>query len=144
MHVCLCLFWVHGSFLLGSGVHSVLFVPPKSLFPQSCESSVTISHWPSKSDSLGFLSPSAGCPGWEICCGSRTSVTVRELLWSNCSPVCGLSVGGSVLGLMCLPGLLKPEAPSPWQAPAGPCLLRRYSNTPRECDSVSCGILGSW
>ena len=30
------LFWGHHSFLLGSGVHKVLFVPSKSLFPQSC------------------------------------------------------------------------------------------------------------
>ena len=29
------LFWGHHSFLLGSGVHKVLFVPSKSLFPQS-------------------------------------------------------------------------------------------------------------
>ena len=33
------LFWGHHSFLLGSGVHKVLFVPPKSLFPQSCVNS---------------------------------------------------------------------------------------------------------
>ena len=29
----------HCSFLLGPGVHKVLFVPSKSLFPQSCVSS---------------------------------------------------------------------------------------------------------
>ena len=33
------LFWGHFSFLLGPGVHKVLFVPSKSLFPQSCVSS---------------------------------------------------------------------------------------------------------
>ena len=33
------LFWGHCSFLLGSGVHKVLFVPSKSLFPQSCVNS---------------------------------------------------------------------------------------------------------
>ena len=33
------LFWGHHSFLLGSGVHKVLFVPSKSLFPQSCVNS---------------------------------------------------------------------------------------------------------
>ena len=33
------LFWGHCSFLLGPGVHKVLFVPSKSLFPQSCVSS---------------------------------------------------------------------------------------------------------
>ena len=30
------LMWGHCSFLLGPGVHRVLFVPSKSLFPQSC------------------------------------------------------------------------------------------------------------
>ena len=32
------LFWGHHSFLLGPGVQKVLFVPSKSLFPQSCVS----------------------------------------------------------------------------------------------------------
>ena len=33
------LLWGHWSFLLGSGAHKVLFIPCKSLFPQSCVSS---------------------------------------------------------------------------------------------------------
>ena len=33
------LLWGHCSFLLGPGVHKVLFVPSMSLFPQSCVSS---------------------------------------------------------------------------------------------------------
>ena len=33
------LLWGHSSFLLGPGVHQVLFVPSKSLFPESCVSS---------------------------------------------------------------------------------------------------------
>ena len=33
------LLWGHCSFLLGPGAHKVLFVPTKSLFPQSCVSS---------------------------------------------------------------------------------------------------------
>ena len=33
------LLWGHCSFLLGPGVHKLLFVPSKSLFPQSCVSS---------------------------------------------------------------------------------------------------------
>ena len=32
-------YWGHFSFLLGPGAHKVLFVPSKSLFPQSCVSS---------------------------------------------------------------------------------------------------------
>ena len=42
----------------------------KSLYPQSCGSSVVKSYWPPKSNSLGLLNPFAGSPGWEICCGS--------------------------------------------------------------------------
>ena len=43
--VWLSLLWGHCSFLLGSDVYKVLFVPSKSLFPQSCVSSVIKSHW---------------------------------------------------------------------------------------------------
>ena len=60
--------WDHCSFLLGPGAFKVLFVPSKSLFPQSCASSLIKSHWTSKSNPLGVLSPFAGSPGWEICC----------------------------------------------------------------------------
>ena len=42
--VWVSLLWVHFSFLLGSGAHKVFFVPSKSLFPQSCASSVIKSH----------------------------------------------------------------------------------------------------
>ena len=63
--VWVSLLWAHCSFLLGPGVHNVLSVPFKSLFPQSCVSSVIKSHWPPKSNSLGVFSP-----GWEICCGA--------------------------------------------------------------------------
>ena len=37
--VWVSLLWDHCSFLLGPGVHKLLFVPSKSLFPQSCVSS---------------------------------------------------------------------------------------------------------
>ena len=60
----------HYSFFLGPGGHKVLLVPSMSLFPHSCGSSVIKSHWPPKSISLGFLSPFAGSPGWELCGGS--------------------------------------------------------------------------
>ena len=68
--VWVSLLWGHCSFLLSPGAHKVLFVPSKSLFPQSCVSSVIKSHWLPKSNSLGVLSPFARSPGWEICCGS--------------------------------------------------------------------------
>ena len=37
--VWVSLLWGHWSFLLGPGVHKVLLVPSKSLFPRSCVSS---------------------------------------------------------------------------------------------------------
>ena len=37
--VWVSLLWGHCSFVLGPGVHKVLFVPSKSLFPHSCVSS---------------------------------------------------------------------------------------------------------
>ena len=37
--VWVSLLWGHCSFLLGPGAHKVLFVPSKSLYPQSCVSS---------------------------------------------------------------------------------------------------------
>ena len=49
----------HSSFPLGPSAHKVLFVPCKSLFPQSCVSSVIKSHWPPKLNTLGVLSPFA-------------------------------------------------------------------------------------
>ena len=76
----------HRSFLLGSGVHKVLFVPSKCLFPQSCGSSIIKSHWPPKSNFLGVLSPFARSPGWKICCGSQNFL---NSLWYNCLIVCG-------------------------------------------------------
>ena len=37
--VLVSLLWGHCTFLLGPGAHKLLFVPSKSLFPQSCVSS---------------------------------------------------------------------------------------------------------
>ena len=68
--VWLSLLWGHCSFLLGPGAHKVLFMPPKSLFPQACVRSVIKYYWPPKSDSLGVINPFARSPGWKICCGS--------------------------------------------------------------------------
>ena len=73
-------------------------MPSNSLSPQSCGSSVIEFHWPSKSNSLGLLSPFARSPGWEICC--EPFATVGELLWYNFSAVCGSPAGGSMVGLM--------------------------------------------
>ena len=83
--------WGHCSFLLGPGVHKVLFVPSKSLFPQSCVSSVIKSHWPPKSNSLGVLRTLPDPQVGKSVVGPRTFLIVWEFLWYNCSAVCGLS-----------------------------------------------------
>ena len=54
--VWLSFLWGHYSFFLGPDAHEVLCVPSKSLFPQSCRSSVIKFNWPSKSNSLMVLS----------------------------------------------------------------------------------------
>ena len=61
-----------GTLLLSPGswcAQGFLLVPSKSLFPQSCGSSVIKSHWPPKSNSMWILSPFAGSPGWGMSCG---------------------------------------------------------------------------
>ena len=74
----------------------------------------------------------------------RTVITVQELLWYNCSPVCESSsqwlyggANGDVLQEdLChklhLPGLLQSEPLSPRQATANFYLHRRHSNTQRQ------------
>ena len=57
--------------LLRPGAHKELFVPSKSLFPQSCVSSVIKSQWPPNSNSQGILSPLGRSPDWEICCAHQ-------------------------------------------------------------------------
>ena len=120
-----------GSLLLSPGpwyIHVFFFFDAKSLFPQSCGSSVIKSHWPSTSNSLGlsvcFLDPQVG----KAVVGPWTFATVQELLWYNCSPVCGSSAPWLCSGIndnllqedLChmlhLPGLLQPERLSPQQA----------------------------
>ena len=84
-----------GSLLLSPGpwyIH-VFFFGAKSLFPQSCGSSVITSHWPSTSNSLGTLSLFSGSPGWESCCRSlnfcnsarNSLVSLFSSLWVICS-----------------------------------------------------------
>ena len=89
----LSLLWGHCFFLRAPGTHKVLFVPSKSLFPQSCGSSVIKSHWPSKLNSLGVLSPFARTPRlgnllWVL---EFMGPTAR-IYWYNCFIVYALSV----------------------------------------------------
>ena len=53
-----------GSWCAQGFVHAL----QESLLPQFCGSSVIISHWPSKSNSLEALNTYARSPSWEICC----------------------------------------------------------------------------
>ena len=99
--------------------------------------------------------------GGESVVGSRTFATMSELLWYNCSPVCGSfsqrfygGANGDLLQedlchTLPLPGLLQSEHLTPWQATADLCLCRRHSNTQGRSESVSCGEVtapfpGSW
>ena len=140
--------------LLVPGTHKVLFVPSKSLFPQSCGSSVIKSCCPSKSNFLGILSPFAGSPGRGICCGPWNFATVKELLWYNCSTICGSSTcllyGGANGNLLqedwChtshLPGLLQPLVPmAGHHSPVPPQEKLKLKG---RFGSVSCGVPGSW
>ena len=81
---------------------------------------------------------------------------MQELLWYNCSAVCGSSAQGLYGGAngdllqeglchrLLVPGLLQPEAMSLWQATVDPCLCRRHSNTQRQVWLSLCVVSGSW
>ena len=143
-----------GSLLLspGPGADKVLFVPSKSLFPQSCGSSVIKSHWPPKSNSLGISVPLPDPQVGKSAVGPRTFLTVQTFLWYNCSAVCGSSaqwlydgVNGdflqeSLCHTLCDPGLLHQEPLTGRQATADLCLHWRYSNTQRQVCLSLCGV----
>ena len=93
------LLWGHCSFLLGPGVHKVLFVPSKCLFPQSCVSSVIKSHSPPKSNSLGVLSHLPDPQVGKSVVGPRTFLRAQDFIWYHCSALCVL-LCGSMVGLM--------------------------------------------
>ena len=100
-HIWVSFLWCHCSFLLGPGAHKVLFVPSKSLFPQSCVSSAIKSHCLPKSNSLGVLSPFARSPGWEICCESENFLdSARIYLLKIILQFVDRLLSGSVVGLM--------------------------------------------
>ena len=119
-----CLLWRHCFFLLAPSAHRVcvcVFVPSESLFLYSCGSSVIKSHWPPKSNSLGFSVPSSDPHVRKSVVSPRNFATVQYFLLYNSSPVCDLSAqwlyggaNGNLLQedlnhLACLPSLLQPE-----------------------------------
>ena len=69
------LLWDHGSFLLRPGAHRVLFVPSKSLFPQSCGSPI-INTSGLQSQSWEFSVPLLDPQVGKSVVGPRTFLTV--------------------------------------------------------------------
>ena len=126
------------------GAHKVCLCPPR-VFPQSCGSFVTKSHWPPKSNSLWVLSPFAGSPGWEICCGPSNFATVRDLLWYNCSPVCGLSARWLYVGFTpCASQVFCSQSPCPHSRPLLTHASTGDTQTLKDMSgSVSCGVPGA-
>ena len=82
--VWLHLLWGHCCFLLGPSAHKILFVPSKSLFPQSYGSSVIKSHWPPKSNSLWFSVPLLDPQIEKSVVSPRPFLTVFCSLWVIC------------------------------------------------------------
>ena len=127
--VWISLLW--GSLLLSPGSWSAqgLFVPSKSLFPQSCVISVIKSHWPPKSNSLGVLTPFAKSPGWKICCGSQNFLNSVRTYLVYFSSVCGSSaqqlysgVNGDLLsGGLCHTQHCCIQSPGPYGRPLLTC-----------------------
>ena len=125
-----------GSLLLSLGswsAHGFVCALQESVSP-ACGSSVIKPHWLSKSNSLVVLSPLLDAQVGKSVVGPRTFTTMQELLWYNCSPVCGLFAqwlcGGA--HILCLPGLLQPKPLSLQQATADLCLCRRHSDIQRQ------------
>ena len=79
------------SFFLGSDAHRVLFLPSKSLFPQSCVSSVINPTGLQSQILWEFSVPLLDPQVWKSVVGPRTFLPVWEFLWYNCSAVCGSS-----------------------------------------------------
>ena len=155
--VWVSLLWGHCSFLLGPGAHRVLFVPSESLFPQSCVSSVITSPTGLQSQipwgfSVSLPDPQVG----KSVVGPRTFLTVWELIWYNCSAVCGSSaqwlygeVNGNLLHeglchMLCDPALLHPVPQPLRQATADQYLHGRFSDTQRQVWLSLCEDSGSW
>ena len=131
-------------------------MPSKNLFPKSCGSSVNQIPLAFSQISWGFLVPLSDTQVGKTVLGPRTFATVRELLWCNCSAVCGSSArwlyGGTNGDLLqeglchmpCVPGLLQPEPLSLQQATADLCLGRRHSDTQKKVWLSLTGVSGSW
>ena len=139
--VWLSLLWGHFSLLLGPGAHKFLFVTSKSLFPQSCGSSVIKAFkvkFPGGSQFLCWI-PRLGNLLWALevlqQCENFFYIVVLQSV--------GHLVRGSMVELRsppprvlmphaASPGLWQPGPLSPWQTTADPSRHRRHSDTQRQ------------
>ena len=110
--VWVSLLWSHCSFLLGSGAHKVLFVPSKSLFPQSCVSSGS-----SMVGLMGNLLQEGLCHT-QVCCTQSPCFCSVPLLTCTytgdtqtqlCLILCGVS------GTWCTQGMFQPSKHLWWE-----------------------------
>ena len=143
--------WGHGSVFLGPGAHKVLSVSSKSLFLQSCISSVNKSHWHAKSNFLRFSVPLPDPQVGNSVVSPETFLTVWEFLWYNCSEVCGSSarllyceVNNDVLQEGLCHRLCDQVSCTQSPCPYGrPLLTRTSAGALKHCSgSVSLGLLG--
>ena len=92
----------HCSFLLDPGMHKVLFLPSKSLFPQSCGSLESNPTGLQSQIPWGFSSPFAGSPGWEMLWALELSQQRNNffgIIWYNISQ-CVLLIAVQLLWLL--------------------------------------------
>ena len=102
--VWVSLLWGHCSFFLGPGVHKVLFVPSKSLFPQSCVSSGgSMVRLMATSSKRSYAIPRSAALRAPAPCGSPllihtyTGDTQTQL----CLSLCGVSASWCTQGSVC-------------------------------------------
>ena len=104
--VWVSLLWGHGSFFLGSGVHEVLFVPSKSLFPQSCvNSGGSMVGSMATSSKRAYAIPRSPTPREPSPCGSLllTCTSTGDTQTQFCLSLCGAS------GSWCTQGMFEPS-----------------------------------
>ena len=122
--VWVSLLWGHCSFLLGPGAHKVLFVPSKSLSPQSCVSSgSSIVGLMANSSKRAYAIPKSAA--------SRDPLPVAVHCWPSCLTIlssCWPSVPTILLGLLC-PWTLGISSQSlQWLAAAGVAAMWLWSD----------------
>ena len=95
-------------------VHTSFCVPSNNLFLQPRGNYLIKSQGPSKSNSLGILSPFARSPSWKISVGPRAFATVGEFIHILVHQFVDHLLGGSVVELMVtFSSRLMPQASPP-------------------------------